>query len=559
MTGYQYAHSTLSEIAAGTSRSSYDDINEQYIKNSIEAGRNQSQGVVATPDEIVRFMIKLASEKLGKRLDEIRWYDPCSGSGKFPYQILKIAIKELNILSEEELPEIYFSELSEDGYFATLENLRNLLDSYGLCIERYLAIGRLKGFLGDALEINAQSCSLLSQINISADVVIGNPPYVRSTRLVKSYKAKLKSLYPEVYNGSEDLYSYFFANASNVVNENGLVCFISPQSFMKKKSSEALRRFLQNNLYPISIIDLDENRIFENVSLHTVITCMSKKHIDQDIDYYHACNLDDVNHVVKGAVSYDKVKHTAFSVKGWSFTDINLNANKTRTLKDFGFHVRSGVRPAIKNAYVYDVGELYTLPIEIIRKTIDAKGIKKWCTKSNSKELLFLTEDNVEKHVLARSYLEQFKERLADNQNKTTKNSWMSLRSCAYYDEMDKMKIIYPDISKELKFSLDKSESYVLDGAFFIDTDDLTLLGILNSELALNYFKAKCTSLGNVQNKGRLRIKKYFMEEFPLPNDFLTDAVKRNNVSKVVRKIIESGESEDRLIALNKYVEEFYT
>lgn len=558
MTGYQYAESTLSEMADDTSHSSYNDINEQYVKNSIEAGRNQSQGVVATPDEIVRFMIKLAIEKHGKRIDKIRWYDPCSGSGKFPYQILKMAIEELNIPSEEELPEIYFSELSEDGYFATFENLRNLLDSCGLCIERYLATGRLKGFLGDALEINAQSCSLLSQHNISADVVIGNPPYVRSTRIVKSYKAKLKSLYPEVYNGSEDLYSYFFANASNVVNENGLVCFISPQSFMKKKSSEALRGFLQNNLHPISIIDLDENRIFENVSLHTVITCMSKIPIDQDIDYYHAFNIDDVNRVIKGTVSYDKVKHTALSVKGWSFTDINVNANETRTLKDFGFKVRSGVRPAIKSAYVYDIGELYTLPIEIIRKTIDAKGIKKWCTKNNSKELLYLTEDNVDKHTLAISYLEQYKDRLTDNQNKTIRNSWMSLRSCAYYDEMDKEKIIYPDISKELKFSLDKSESYVLDGAFFIDTDDLTLLGILNSEFALNYFKAKCTSLGNVQNKGRLRVKKYFMEDFPLPNNFLTDVVKRNNISCVVSEIIENGESEDKLIALNKYVEEFY-
>lgn len=537
---------------------SYDEINEKYIDNSLKSGRSQSQGVVETPDEIVRFMIKLAIEKHSKRIDKIRWYDPCSGSGKFPFQILKIAIKELNILSEEELPEIYFSELSEDGYLATLENIRNLLDSCGLCIERYLATGRLRGVFGDALEINAQSCSLLSQLNISADVVIGNPPYVRSTRLEKSYKAKLKSLYPEVYNGNEDLYSYFFANASNIVNENGLVCFISPQSFMKKKSSEALRRFLQNNLHPISIIDLDENRIFENVSLHTVITCMSKKYIDQDIDYYHAFNLDDVNHVIKGTVSYDKVKHTALSAKGWSFTDINLNTNETRPLKDFGFQVRSGIRPAIKSAYIYDTGELYTLPSEIIRKTIDAKGIKKWCTKNNSKELLFLTEDNVEKHVLARNYLEHFKERLKDNQNKTARNSWMSLRSCAYYDEMNKMKIIYPDISKELKFSLDKSESYVLDGAFFIDTDDLTLLGILNSEFALNYFKAKCTSIGNVQNKGRLRIKKYFMEDFPLPSNFLTDAVKRKNISKVVSEIIESGESEDRLIALNKYVEEFY-
>ncbi|HCM0880724.1 TPA: Eco57I restriction-modification methylase domain-containing protein [Vibrio parahaemolyticus] len=558
MTCYQYAESALSEMTTAFSHSSYDDINEQYVKNSIESGRNQSQGVVATPDEIVRFMIKLAIEKYGKRIDQIRWYDPCSGSGKFPYQILKMAIEELNVTSEENLPEIYFSELSEDGYFATLSNLRNLLKESGLCIENYIESGRLKGFLGDALEINAQSSMLLSRGNICADVVIGNPPYVRSTRIEKSYKAKLKSLYPEIYNGSEDLYSYFFANATNIVEKNGLVCFISPQSFMKKKSSEPLRTFFKNNLHPISIIDLDENRIFDNVSLHTVITCMSKKPTDQALDYYHAFNSDDVNRVIKGIISYKKIRRATLSVKGWSFMDINMETNETKSLKEFGFKVRSGVRPAIKSAYVYGIGELQALPVEVIRKTIDAKGIKKWCTNCHSKELLFLTENNIENHALAESYLEQYKERLTDNKTKTSRNSWMSLRSCAYYDEMDKEKIIYPDISKELKFSLDKSSSYVLDGAFFIDTDDLTLLGILNSDFASNYFKAKCTSLGNVQNKGRLRIKKYFMEDFPLPSGFLTDVNKRNNISEIVKNIIENGESEEKLIALNKYVEEFY-
>ena len=534
---------------------SYQDINAQYIQNSIESGRNQSEGVVATPDEIILFMINLSIKKVGKDVNQIRWYDPCSGSGKFPYQILKLAINDYSINVEEKLPEIYFSELSKDGYFATFENIKNLLSESDLCIDKYIATGRLKGFLGDALEINANNLTLLSENNITADVIIGNPPYVRSTRIDRDYKLKLKKLYPEVYNCGEDLYSYFFANATNIVDKDGLICFISPQSFMKKKSSEPLRTYLSKNLYPLCIIDLDENKIFDKVSIQSAITCLSKNAGGEHIDYYHAFNKNDVNKVVNGKIVYSKVERNILSTKGWFFSNIRRVSAKTKLLKDFGFRIRSGVRPAIKSAYVYNIGDIDTLTPELRRKTIDAKGITKWCTKNNTKELLFLTEYNTESHPKAENLLEQYKGQL---NKKPNKNSWMSLRPCSYYGEMDKHKIIYPDISKELKFSLDTSGSYVLDGAFFIDSDDLVLLGILNSDFALDYFKVKCTSLGNVQNKGRLRLKKYFIEDFPLPENFFTDETKRLNISNIVREIINSGESNERLTALNNCVDEFY-
>lgn len=100
--------SLLNKILIIDDIGTYEQINEQYFQRSIELGRNQSEGVVETPDTIVRFMIKLSIINIGKSINKIRWYDPCSGSGKFPYQILKMAISELDINFEEDLPEIYF-------------------------------------------------------------------------------------------------------------------------------------------------------------------------------------------------------------------------------------------------------------------------------------------------------------------------------------------------------------------------------------------------------------------------------------------------------------------
>nr|WP_181716962.1 Eco57I restriction-modification methylase domain-containing protein [Psychrobacter sp.]QJS05465.1 type I restriction-modification system methyltransferase subunit [Psychrobacter sp.] len=552
---FQDTKHMLDLIKKSKNHCSYDEVNEKYIEGSIELGRNKYQGVVATPDDIIQFMIELSIKNIDKNINEIRWYDPCSGSGKFPYGILKLAINSLEIVSEADLPEIFFSEISEDGYLATLINIKNILTDSNLCIEKYIKLGRLKGFLGDALEVNTSKTALLSSNNILADVVIGNPPYVRSNFIDKEYKLKLKRLYPEVFNSNEDLYAYFFSNANNILEKDGIVCFISPQSFMRKKSSESFRGFLSKNLHPLSVIDLDENKIFENVSIHSVIICMGKKINNQYIDYYHALDGVDLKNVVNNSMSYKKINRSSISIDGWFFSDVDISYSRTKFLKDFGFKIRSGIRPSIKGAYVYNIGELENLKNEIKRNAVDAKGIKKWCTQQNSKELLFLIEDNSKEHSEAEILLEKYKKKLIGN---GTKNNWMSLRSCSYYDEMTKDKIVYPDISKELKFSLDKSKSFVLDGAFFIDTDDLVLLGILNSQLALDYFKARCTSLGNVENKGRLRLKKYFIEQFPLPQSFYSDQMKRSNIIKLVREITECGESIDRLAALNNQVNEFY-
>ncbi|MBK6433729.1 Eco57I restriction-modification methylase domain-containing protein [Candidatus Amarolinea dominans] len=42
------------------------------------------------------------------------------------------------------------------------------------------------------------------------DVVIGNPPYVRQ-ELIGEHKPALKAHFPEVYQGTADLYVYFYA------------------------------------------------------------------------------------------------------------------------------------------------------------------------------------------------------------------------------------------------------------------------------------------------------------------------------------------------------------
>ena len=74
-------------------------------------------------------------------------------------------------------------------------------------------------------------------------------------------------------------------------------------------------------------------------------------------------------------------------------------------------------------------------------------------------------------------------------------NYW-NLRACAYYEEMQLPKIIYPRINNQSNFYLDsKGEVFLLDNNFFISSDSKALLALLNSKLIFYYLKNICTTL----------------------------------------------------------------
>jgi hypothetical protein len=66
---------------------------------------------------------------------------------------------------------------------------------------------------------------------------------------------------------------------------------------------------------------------------------------------------------------------------------------------------------------------------------------------------------------------------------------WWELRSCDYYNEFEKVKIIYPNILKQPEFLLDDNSSYTNQKCFIITKFNLTFLGILNSSLNFFLFK----------------------------------------------------------------------
>jgi hypothetical protein len=95
---------------------------------------------------------------------------------------------------------------------------------------------------------------------------------------------------------------------------------------------------------------------------------------------------------------------------------------------------------------------------------------------------------------------------------------WWELRACDYYNKFMQPKIIYPDIATTCRFVLDTQGFFSTNTTYFIPGNDLYLLGILNSKLALFYFSTVCAGLEG----GRVNYLRFFgqyLEGFPVANE----------------------------------------
>ena len=109
---------------------------------------------------------------------------------------------------------------------------------------------------------------------VGFDVVIGNPPYI----LVQSLgDNNIFNYYSQTYKTATykiDTYALFYELGVKLLSNNSLLCYITPNTFLKNKHSKQLRYLLlSNNL--VEIINF-YSQVFEDASVDTLILLLSK-------------------------------------------------------------------------------------------------------------------------------------------------------------------------------------------------------------------------------------------------------------------------------------------
>ncbi len=106
------------------------------------------------------------------------------------------------------------------------------------------------------------------------DVVIANPPYVRISGIKDAYDELLRSNYVTTF-GHYDLYIPFFEKGAKLLNEQGILAYITPNKYLTKRYGNKLRPFLLKNYKILELIDTSKAKTFDTASVYPVITILT--------------------------------------------------------------------------------------------------------------------------------------------------------------------------------------------------------------------------------------------------------------------------------------------
>jgi hypothetical protein len=137
---------------------------------------------------------------------------------------------------------------------------------------------------------------------------------------------------------------------------------------------------------------------------------------------------------------------------------------------------------------------------DLIKPFLGGQDIRRYCTRDTGRFLIVIPAGWTRRQVGAAApsereawnwlkkeyscvarHLEPFADAARKRQDKG--EFWWELRPCEYYNVLNGAKIVYPDITKGPRFFLDTAGVYIANTAYCLGSDDLYLLGILNSKL----------------------------------------------------------------------------
>lgn len=363
------------------------------------------------------------------------------------------------------------------------------------------------------------------------DVVIGNPPYVRQESLGDEFK-KYAAEHYKTYSGMADLYVYFFERSHQLLRVNGLFGMICSNKFMRSNYGKPLRNFLTNETSILQIVDFGELPVFERSSTFPAIYLTSNLKVKNQKCIYGAIKRLNFQSLEKEMDAIGiQLDNRSLTDDNWTLTS-NSEINLIKKIKSgsisLGEYVKGkiyyGIKTGLNEAFVIDEETKIQLikddpkSKDIIKPFVVGDDIRKYRIDFKNKYLIFIPKGWTNKNVddkrkawnwfkkaypAISTHLEPFAEKAEKRCDKG--DYWWELRACDYYEKFDKPKIMYPDIAKESRLYFDTTGLYCANTVYFIPTNDLYLLGVLNSRLIFKYYKRSASVLGDADKGGRVR------------------------------------------------------
>ncbi|MBS9766601.1 MAG: Eco57I restriction-modification methylase domain-containing protein [Flavobacteriaceae bacterium] len=295
--------------------------------------KHKTLGQVYTPNWIVNKILDLTDYK-GENILQKYILEPSCGDGAFLCEIVKryVEVSKENNISENQVIKdletyIYGVELDIQEFHKCIENLNNSVREYEITEKINWKI------------FNKNTLCFYKKHLEKFDFIVGNPPYIRIHNLDVKTRELLKNEF-QFSQGTIDIYLSFFEMGFKMLKNDGVLGYITPNSYLHNSSYGAFREYLKRQKTLKTLIDFKANKLFDGYSTYTAISIFKKNNQSNKFEYKELIDSE-----IK---TINEIEFENLNKKDWSFTDKenteflkNLQKNRNSSVKDF-FDVQYG-------------------------------------------------------------------------------------------------------------------------------------------------------------------------------------------------------------------------
>jgi adenine-specific DNA-methyltransferase len=511
------------------------------------------QGAYFTPSKIAQYMAKHAYSLLHPEpAQELTVLDPSCGDGQLlaaMYSVLKQHGHIVHLIGiDNDMATISLAERKLHQQMAQGDTLRLEVADFLDCTPE-----------GKCLDLGAAYQTALP----SADIIIANPPYVRTQVIGSAKSQKLANKYG--LKGKVDLYHAFFASYSQFLKDKSVLSVITSNRYLFTKSGGVVRSLITDSYDIDFLIDLGDTKIFSAAVLPAILFAHPAKHkstalvpctrvyeTDLSPDSHHVSSLTDV--LESGNDGYFELngktlKKTSGFVRNidqakepWILVTQSQSAwleriesNSFCKIEDVA-KVRVGIKTTADNVFIRSDWDELPSDLrpekQLLKPLLSSDCAERWSLSCIPQARVLYPHVviggkrkpiDLSEYPHARSYLEQYYDQLNSRSYiHKAKRKWYEIWVPQNPDLWDNPKVVFPDISSSARFYLDKTGAVVDGNCYWITPNNdynvdilFLILAVANSDIINRYHSL---AFQNVLYSGKRRYLTQYIKQYPLPN-----------------------------------------
>lgn len=525
------------------------------MSKSIQISDEKRHGQHYTPAELARFLAKKSVATADTGASVLTIVDPACGDGELLIAAAAAARSE--------------------GYISSIRLVGYDIDELALTAakDRLTAAG-LRGELvhGDFL-VEQRSMS-----PGSIDIIITNPPYVRTQHLGQEAAQLLSAEFG--LTGRVDLTHPFVAVASRLLRPGGVLGLLCSNRFLTTLSGENVRRtFMYDGLSVRELYDLGDTKLFKAAVLPAVIIASKSGSTDKPARFVSAYEqpandsltdsqlFDALDGKVSSVATHNgkqyvvkvgKLAPPVDSKTPWRLSeaeaDMWLEELAKSTWQTFGdiAKIRVGIKTTADRVFLSESWETTAPEVEdeLLLPLITQSNITSWRIAEHLQMKVLYPYDltstkrqalDIDSWPGARSYFLEHQEQLRGRKyvvdgGREWWEIWVPQKPALWAQP----KIVFPDISEFPRFALDTTGAVVNGNCYWISMGDIAnedlaylMLAVANSSLGVRFYDEVC---GNKLYSGKRRWITQYVKRMPLPNPSTEEAQRLITLSRTLAK-----------------------